>query len=463
MAFYKYSRRWILLQRYCKISVIVTVLLCFVLGCALIRRYKIPNLIKPTSSVLSTTEFIQAIHLNDNEIISARDMFSDSELHVKLLRQKVERLARKVKKSRSIILNSKTMFPPNYNVHIFYYAWYANKQVDGYYRHWNHSYLPNWKKDGQKLYPTGSHEPALDIGSNFYPALGCYSSKDPKVINTHMKQLKEAGIGVIVVSWTPPKFNDSPNDVLPFLFRYAELHKIKIALHIEPYIDRNPINLFEHLREFFKEYKNHPALYKMKKPLGDIEVPVVYVYDSYLTPAIAWRELLSTKGNLSVRGSDVDAIFIGLLVDIQHRYHIKKSHFDGFYTYFAANSFSYGSTWKNWKSLAKFAVQNGLIFIPSVGPGYIDTQVRPWNARNTRHRRNGQYYDVAWRTAISSNTNYISITTFNEWHEGTQIEPAVPKIIPNFTYLDYEPGDPQFYLNLTKWWIEQFNKSLAKN
>lgn len=47
----------------------------------------------------------------------------------------------------------------------------------------------------------------------------------------------------------------------------------------------------------------------------------------------------------------------------------------GFYTYFATNGFTYGSTWKNWRSLSKFAHQNGLIFVPSVGPGYIDTQV----------------------------------------------------------------------------------------
>jgi glycoprotein endo-alpha-1,2-mannosidase len=58
-------------------------------------------------------------------------------------------------------------------------------------------------------------------------------------------------------------------------------------------------------------------------------LPVFYVYDSYLTPAGAWKELLSAKGNLSVRGTHFDGIFLGLLVDMQHRYDIKKSHFDG--------------------------------------------------------------------------------------------------------------------------------------
>ena len=101
----------------------------------------------------------------------------------------------------------------------------------------------------------------------------------------------------------------------------------------------------------------------------------MYIYDSYVFPSSAWWELLSERGNLTLRGTELDAIYIGLLVESQHRNHIKKSHFDGFYTYFGINGFSYGSSWKNWKDLNKFANQNGLLFIPSLGPGYIDTQV----------------------------------------------------------------------------------------
>lgn len=353
------------------------------------------------------------------------------------------------------------MLKPNYNIHTFYYAWYGNPQIDGFYKHWNHTYVPNWKREDRKIYPTGYHEAPIDIGSNFYPKLGCYSSKDPKVIKIHMEQIRNAGIGVVVLSWTPANFKDSPHNILPVLFDTALKFNIKIALHIEPYIGRNPVNLLEYIKTFLLVYKDHPALYKIRKPLANKNVPLFYVYDSYLIPDVAWREILSKKGNLSIRNTEFDCIFLGLLVDLSHRSHIKKSQFDGFYTYFASNSFTYGSTWKNWRSLSKFALQNGLIFIPSVGPGYIDTQIRPWNSASTRHRRHGQYYDVAWRSAINNNVNYVSITSFNEWHEGTQIEPAQPKNILGFTYLDYEPDGSDFYLNLTKWWIQQFEKSAS--
>lgn len=59
---------------------------------------------------------------------------------------------------------------------------------------------------------------------------------------------------------------------------------------------------------------------------------------------------------------------------------------------------------------------------------------------------------------MNSGANIIAITSFNEWHEGTQIEPAKSVSNKDFTYLDYEPEGPDFYLNLTKWWVQQFTE-----
>lgn len=392
-------------------------------------------------------------------VVSLQNYYNNAEYRKKIAERKIKKLSQLVKKSRNIpfVLNS-TLLKPSYNVHIFYYAWYGNIKQDNNFIHWNHDYIPNWKQDDKKLYPRGNHKAPYDIASNFYPALDCYSSRDPYVIHTHMKQIKDSGIGVVAVSWAPPGTKDSPDDILPLLFHYANKNNLKITMHIEPYPNRNPINLRKYLKSFFKMYSDHPALYKIRKTSTSELLPLIYVYDSYLTSIVMWKELLGRKGNISIRGTKMDAIFIGLLVDIHHRYHIKKSQFDGFYTYFASNGFSYGSSWKNWNNLSKFARQNELIFIPSVGPGYIDTQVRPWNTGNVRHRRHGQYYDVAWRSAISSGVKFISITSYNEWHEGTQIEPAKTYKTQEFTYTNYEPEGPDFYLNLTRWWIYQFNK-----
>lgn len=138
------------------------------------------------------------------EQFTVRDMVSQqsanrSELRLKRLREKVEKILHKVRRSHAVTMMEQegaSIIRPNYNVHIFYYAWYGSVATDGRWRHWNHEYLPNWKKEDKKIYPTGTHEPPGDIGSNFYPLLGCYSSSDTTVIDAHMKMLSEAKVGM---------------------------------------------------------------------------------------------------------------------------------------------------------------------------------------------------------------------------------------------------------------------------
>merc|ERR1711915_1104117 len=77
---------------------------------------------------------------------------------------------------------------------------------------------------------------------------------------------------------------------------------------------------------------------------------------------------------------------------------------------------------------------------------------KAWHGKNTQPRRNGVYYETAWRMALSSPAKLVSVTSFNEWHEGTQIEPAIPMKCGNYTYESYSPRDPRFYLDLTAKW-----------
>jgi glycoprotein endo-alpha-1,2-mannosidase len=85
-----------------------------------------------------------------------------------------------------------------------------------------------------------------------------------------------------------------------------------------------------------------------------------------------------------------------------------------------------------------------------VGPGYIDTGVRPWNGETSRQRYYGNYYRDGFKKLPRDNDNIISITSFNEWHEGTQIEPAIEKTVSKTnTYERYEQG-PFMYIDLTR-------------
>lgn len=83
----------------------------------------------------------------------------------------------------------------SYNTHVFYYPWYGNPASDGKYLHWNHEYIQHWDAKEAKRWPNGRHIPPDDIGSNYYPELGPYSSRQYSVIENHMKQITSAGIG----------------------------------------------------------------------------------------------------------------------------------------------------------------------------------------------------------------------------------------------------------------------------
>ncbi|XP_078539911.1 glycoprotein endo-alpha-1,2-mannosidase-like protein [Lissotriton helveticus] len=347
------------------------------------------------------------------------------------------------------------------DIHIFYYMWYGNPKFDGKFVHWDHVMVPHWDPKISASYPKGRHSPPEDIGSSFYPELGPYSSRDPNVLEEHMKQLKEAAIGVLVLAWFPPGLADDngepTDDLVPLILDAAHAYNIKVAFHIQPYKGRNDNTVHDNIKYIIDKYGSHSSFYAYKTSVGRT-LPLFYIYDSYLTSPESWANLLTASGSHSIRNTPYDSVFIALLVEETHKQDILSAGFDGMYTYFASNGFSFGSSHQNWKAIKTFCDTNNLMFIPSVGPGYIDTSIRPWNNHNTRNRVNGKYYETALQAALTVRPEIVSITSFNEWHEGTQIEKSTPKKTLTRLYLDYIPHEPHLYLELTRKWALHFNK-----
>jgi hypothetical protein len=84
-------------------------------------------------------------------------------------------------------------------------------------------------------------------------------------------------------------------------------------------------------------------------------------------------------------------------------------------------------------------------------------------------RRHGQAYDAMWHAALAAGADRITITSFNEWQEGTQIEPAIPIRLGEYRYISYDgawglhgAAAEYAYLDRTAFWANLFRKAAAK-
>ncbi len=344
------------------------------------------------------------------------------------------------------IVDMPPMMRRSRDIHIFYYAWYGTPEIDGAWNHWNHRI---YRQESESAgYPGGK-----DIGSSFYPAYGCYSSHDPKVLESHMAQIASVQVGVICLSWWGiDSFSDK---AVPAILSAAEKFGVKVNFHIEPFEGRNALATREAIVYILDRYGRHNAFYRTDR---FEKRPLFYISDSHLIPPSKWAMLLSPDGEYSIRGTEHDAIIIGLWVEENDGEKLLLGHFDGYYTYFGSDGLSYGSTTDNWPELAQWSWENEMIFIPCVAPGYDDTRIRPWNHKNIRERQRGKYFSKMFQDALATTPVFIGITSFNQWHEGTQVEPAIPYEIPGYKYKDYEGQSPFFYLSKIRESIYGFAK-----
>ncbi|KAK9411427.1 glycoprotein endo-alpha-C2-mannosidase [Crotalus adamanteus] len=164
--------------------------------------------------------------------------------------------------------------------------------------------------------------------------------------------------------------------------------------------------------------------------------------------ALSWYPPVMADEN----GEPTDGL-VPIILDIAHKYKLKVTfHIEPY------KDRDDRSMYNNVKYIIDKYGSHPAFYRHKVSTGYIDTSIRPWNNHNTRNRVNGKYYETAFSAALLVRPEIISITSFNEWHEGTQIEKAIPKKTDVTTYLDYQPHKPNIYLELTHKWSEKYSK-----
>jgi hypothetical protein len=287
---------------------------------------------------------------------------------------------------------------------VFYYPWYGTQAEDGAYLHWGQNGLPA----------------PLDIASNFFPARGAYSSGDPRVLNAQMREIAAAGVRTVVSSWWG--WGSVEDQRLPAVLQAARAHGLKVAIHLEPYGGRTLASIEADIGH-----------------LSSLGIRDFYVYRPTDIPAEGWAALRSSVHDVRLFAQTAMVGFAA------------AGRFDGVYTY---DVLLYGG--ESFGRLCAQARQAKLLCAPSVGPGYLaaratgDTRMKP--------RRHGATYDAMWRAALRARPDLVTITSYNEWNEGTQIEPATSDPIrPGYLTYDGAYGlrgvaAERAYLRRTAYW-----------
>ena len=298
------------------------------------------------------------------------------------------------------------------------------------------------------LRPAGAQEPSPPLVLAFYylwydettwtPArvpdipLEPYVSRDPQAMARHIQQARSAGIDALLAAWYGPEGESNQTEPnLRTLLDQAAAANYRIGLLFEtdspflPDLDATRRALV-HAQTV---HAAHPAYLRVQGR------PVLFFWRVSRWPVDTWRQLRAevdpSQGALWI-AEGVDPAYLAV--------------FDGLYLY--------SNTWNpptdldyTNRKFARLVAQAGerlgasKRWVATVMPGYDDTRTGRANAF-VRDREGGAYYAASWQAAMASHPAWIVITSFNEWPEGTYIEPS--------------QAYGRLYLDLTAEWAARF-------
>ena len=301
-----------------------------------------------------------------------------------------------------------------------YYIWYGNPiGPSGELYHWN-----NIAEDDIK-------------GAAHYPLLGPYDSQDPNVIRAQIRMAKQAGIdGFLTSWWGPAAFEDRSFQTL---LEVAREEDFSILMYYESVRDELTVELIsEELDYFLSNYGNHPAY------LRDSGKPVIFVYvpsynnrgeDFWLSVR---QNVENNYGPITLIGDHTGRDLFNAF-DAFHCYIYLEDDPLGYYNesqILMATGAKTGSDLENielLKDTGELILVNKP-FLVTVYPGF-DTQhhKRDPSQYLLVDREEGELYSRNWEVALELDAYSVLITSWNEWHEGTEIEPSREY---GFTYLN---------------------------
>ena len=316
---------------------------------------------------------------------------------------------------------------PKLTVAAYYYAWYGPGRL-----HWENGYA----------------RARLDAPQR--PVLGEYDSRDPAVIATHYAWARRYGVDVFLTSWWGPEGYDDVT-IRDHLLPSPARGRTRIAifyetgarmpssadfrLHIDESVLATMVADFDYLARI---YLRHPGYYRIDGR------PVVVMYGSKIYRGAMAEAITAVREHVRV-AHGLELFLIGDEVD----WDIGPSHariglFDAITPYTL-----YSRTQRaGWPSRTRFleavdrrqrqfrrvAGMKGVRFVPGVLPAFNDRGVRPEAGHYVLPHELGPAragtYSLFTRfleqsgELVDPRLRLLTVTSWNEWHEDTQIEPS---------------------------------------
>jgi uncharacterized protein YgiM (DUF1202 family) len=239
-----------------------------------------------------------------------------------------------------------------------------------------------------------------------------YTSTDRGAIERHVAQAQGAGIDALVQSWYgPQETNNQTETNFRLLLDVAAGRGFSAAVHFEvtsPFLgDSGAVS--SALASLIATHAQHPAYLRYQGK------PVIFF----------WRQQRFGIDTWAAIRQQVDpgygALWIAEGTDLSY-----QAVFDGHHLYSIAWAGSPADQLAKWGSRVRdYAGEHGLnrLWVATAMPGYDDTRLPRGNAFAVA-RRGGDYYRETFQGAVATQPEMIIITSFNEWLEGTQLEPS---------------------------------------
>jgi len=301
----------------------------------------------------------------------------------------------------------------------FYYTWYGPPDENGNGFHWG------------KVSPE-EHDIAA---STHYPARGAYDSQDPKLIDWHIDLAKAHGVDVFISTWWA--IGDYHDRAFATLLDRAKAKDFEVTTYWETVPGKGRAKItraVDDLVYVLGQYADQPAFFKVDGK------PVVFVYGRVMNQVkmTEWPEIITLARERY--GKDFLLVADGYqegyarLFDALHVYNICGALDEkpiGYIRDYARETFP---------AAVRLAKSQGKIAGITIIPGYDDRKIRTPGINAPRH--GGHSYRALWEEAIAADPDWVVITSWNEWHEGSEIEPS------------HEDGDQ--YLKITGEYAAKF-------